>query len=169
RLVFRNKTNRASLAGAGNSDDETGSYNGTYNSGYGGAAIVDDVQISLDNGANYATVGDFESGSGAGNNIDNTVAASISWRSTGKPPAVYPHVRHIGDVGYTDLCGSPGNENRQCNMWDQVLSMGEYPDENKAGTPGTVDYERWDSIMSPTICLATAGPSIPNHMGITGN
>jgi hypothetical protein len=167
--VFRSKTNRALLAGAGNSDDETGSYNGTYNSGYGGAAIVDDVQISLNNGGAYTTVGDFEAASGAGNNFDNSVAATVSWRSTGKPPALYPHVRDINDVGYTDLCGDPGNENRVCNMFGNVMSMGEYPNENKAGTPATVDYERWDSILSPTINLATAGPATPNSMGITGD
>jgi hypothetical protein len=169
RIVFRSKTNRSALAPGGNSDDETGSYNGNYNSDYGGAAIVDDIQISLDNGANYTTVGNFEAGSGAGNNIDNSVAATVSWRTTGKPPAVYPHVRDINDVGYTDLCGDPGNENRVCNMFGTVLSMGEYPNENKGGVPATVDFERWDSIMSPTIITATAGPNTPNGMGITGN
>jgi hypothetical protein len=169
RLVFRSKTNRAALANAGNSDDETGSYTGTYNSGYGGAAIVDDVEISINGGGVYTTVGNFEAASGAGNNIDNSVAATVSWRSTGKPPAIYPHVRDINDVGYTDLCGDPGNENRTCNMDGTVMSMGEYPNENKAGTPATVDFERWDSIMSPTIILATAGPATPNSQGITGD
>lgn len=179
RLVFRNKTNRvASTApNTSSSDDETGSYSGTYNSAYGGAAIVDDVELSLDDGTNYTTIGDFEppvdpenpTAVEAGNNIDNTVAASVSWRTTGKPAALYPHVRHINDVNYVDLCGQPGNENRVCNMFDYVLSMGEYPNENKTGSPGTVDYERWVSALSPVVCLANAGPATPNHMGITGD
>jgi hypothetical protein len=169
RVVFRNKTNRvlSTAPATSSSDDETGSYTGTYNSAYGGAAIVDDVELSLNDGGSYTTVGSFEPGD-PGQNIDNSVAASVSWRTTGKPPALYPHVRHVSDVNYVDLCGQPGNENRTCNMLEYVLSMGEYPNENKAGSPGTVDYERWVSVLSPTVCLAAADDVTPNHMGITG-
>lgn len=168
RLVFRVHTNR------GFDDDAGGSVTGSYNSGYSGAAQVDDVEYKFDTtdvGGSWTTLGTFEEADGAGNNIDNTAAATAAWRSTGKPPAVYPHVANIADVGYTDLCGNPGNENRTCNMLGNVLSMGEYPTEAKGGSPGTVNHERWDSIFSPTICLAATGGitgTTPNHMGITG-
>ena len=168
RLVFRVHTNRGF-------DDEGGSVTGSYNSGYSGAAAVDDVEYKFDTtdaGGSWTMLGTFESGDAAGQNIDNTNSVTAStWRSTGKPPGVYPHVANVLEIGYTDLCGNPGNENRTCNMLGNVVSMGEYPGENKGGSPGTVDFERWDSILSPTILLAASGGisgTTPNSQGVTG-
>ena len=92
RLVFRIKTNRGF-------DDEGGSNAGAYSSGGAGAAQVDDVTVNTGGGA--VVFGNFENAT----DIDNStgVAATAKWKSTGKPPGVYFHVRK--PVG-TGLSGS---------------------------------------------------------------
>src|SRR5258706_129595 len=89
RGVFRVKTNRGN-------DDEDFTVSG-HTSYTRGAAIIDDV-IAQANGAggNLITNGDFE----AANSIDNRKAsdgftASAAWKSTGKPPGIFPHVHTV--------------------------------------------------------------------------
>jgi hypothetical protein len=136
RLVFRVKTNR------GFSDEFT-----TYSSNGRGAAIVDDVAITV--GAQSVTQ-QFESGSA----IDNTVGVD-AWKSTGKPPALFEHVHSLDQLIYEDLCGQPGVETRICNMYHNVISAGDHDQSEAAGgiEDGSAERERFTGIFSPTIFL----------------
>jgi hypothetical protein len=162
RLVFRNHTDRAF-------DDRFGSVAGQYSSGGAGAVQLDDVEI--DTGSGFALIpgGDFELETDIDN--DPTVLASDKWKSTGKPPAVYSH--HLPDASalpYRDLCGQIGTAFRICDLAGGIVSAGNFDQsERLSGDQGTADYEHIDGIMSPTINLATTGPSTANNMGITGD
>lgn len=161
RLVFRLKTNRGF-------DDEAGSISGAYSSGGRGAVQLDDVE--LDTGSGFALIpgGDFELQSDIDN--DTAVSASTKWKSTGKPPAVYTHIRNALDLVYNDICGAVGAPNRICNLAGGVLSNGNFDDsERLAGTLGTAEQESREGAYSPAINLVTSGPSTPNNMGITGD
>src|SRR5215831_10454997 len=156
RVVFRSKTNRGF-------DDEGGSIAGGYSSGGAGAVVIDDVEVSYDGGATYASIGDFE----AAGSVDNSLGADplTVWKTTGKPPGAFHHVHSYDTLVYEDLCGPQGSPLRQCNMTGQVISMGDHDNSEAAGgTYGTAEQERWDGIFSPTINLRNGGGT--NEMGI---
>jgi hypothetical protein len=163
RLVFRIKTNRGWETP---SSDAMGSqFTGAYNSGYLGAAQLDNVAIDLGSGA--TPLGGFES---AGD-IDNNPGASAldAWKTSSKPPAVYFHVHSLSDLNYQDLCGPPGSNNRICDMIGNVISMGDHDhDENAVGPIGTAEQEPISGVFSPTInlCYDHGDPTAKNNMGL---
>jgi hypothetical protein len=161
RLVFRVKTNRGSEIP---SSDVTGSLPGAYNSGYLGAAQLDNVSII---GSGSVSLGGFESAS----DIDNSSGASAlnSWKTSSKPPAVYFHVHGLADLTYEDICGLPGSSNRICDMGGSVISMGDHDlDEAADGPYGTAEQEHFQGMFSPTINLAhdPNNPTTKNNMGL---
>src|SRR5439155_13621759 len=64
-----------------------------------------------------------------------------------------------------------GSPSRQCNMAGVVISSGNYDQSEGAGSliDGNTERELMTGIVSPTICLKTQGPSIPNGWDITGD
>ena len=167
RLVFRVKTNRG-MVNENLSSDGTGSAGG-YNSGYLGAAQLDDVSI---NGAASNSLGGFENAS----DIDNhaTPTALNAWKTSSKPPAIYHHVHDLSDLIYQDLCGPPGANNRICDLAGNVISMGDHDlGEAFNGPLGTAEQEHFQGISSPTINLSVSGsensPGPPNNMGLDGD
>ena len=156
RFVFRIKTNR-------DFDDDGGSLC-AYSSNRMGAAQLDDVTISV--AGSPVVVSGFESASEIDNNV--SVSALNAWKSTGKPPAIYPHVHNLSSLLYEDPCGPPGAPTRLCNLSGNVISTGDHDYSEAAGRAfGTAEQDRVDAIFSPTINLAT-GPDffVPNEMGI---
>ena len=149
RLVFRVKTNSGS--------DDQGT---AYNSNGRGAAIIDDVAI------NGNVIGDFEGVEQGAGQIDNRPGASPlnNWKSTGKPPAIYFHLRALSELTYHDLCGNYDSPARFCNIFGTVLSGGNYDTGETSGDPryGS-DKEAFHAIVSPVINLVT------NPDGITKN
>ncbi len=157
RLVFRVKTNRGF-------DDE-----GTAYSSLGrGAAIVDN--ISLTGGISSLTSG-FDAPSEINNVVEPGGAALTSWKSTGKPPAVYMHTHPLdgGDIDpgpgvnfyqpleYNDLCGPSNSPGRFCNIGGVVISVGNHDDlERPGGALGSAEQEVMSGILSPTINLSSA-------------
>ncbi|MBI1798328.1 MAG: hypothetical protein HYR73_01415, partial [Candidatus Eisenbacteria bacterium] len=165
RLVFRVHTNRGF-------DDENISVSSStsYNSGYLGAAQVDNVVVTDPAGPTVLSTSGFES---AGE-IDNHVATTAlsAWKSTGKPPAIYWHVHDLASLTarWNDLCGAPNSSTSSCNVFGQVLSVGNH-DDNEATASASVDAEhngRW-GVVSPTVNFVTAGPSTPNGFNLTGD
>jgi len=163
RLVIRVKTNQAF-------DDETFKAVG-YSSGGVGAAIVDQVTVTKGVGA-PTVIGAFD----VANEIDNTVTGinTTKWRSTGKPPQPFHHIRQLNPstgLLYQDLCGQVGNPARICDMQGQVVSGGVF-DNNEAssasGSFGTAEQEPFQGIFSPVINLSATGAS-KNNMGLTGS
>lgn len=164
RVCFRVKTNRGF--------DDTG---GAYSSGGLGAVQLDDV--TLTSGATVISNG-FESASEINNTLEPMGMALNSYKSTGKPPAIYWHTHPIfgGDIGggniytalqYSDLCGPPDSPSRACNIYGVVISAGDHDNLERAGGDfGTAEQETMDGIESPTINLLTDGVN-PNGMGIT--
>ena len=145
RLVFRVHTNRAF-------DDASGGAAGAYNSGYSGAAVVDDVEINV--GAGFTTIGDFES-PGA---IHNMADPLLAWHSTGKPPATYFHPHDVATLAYEDICGPVGSGDRGCNLSGVVISMGLHDYDEATSHPDPLSTERegdW-GFISPAINLAGA-------------
>lgn len=145
RLAFRVHTNRAF-------DDAAASLGGNFNSGYAGAAVIDDVQIDI--GAGFVTIGDFE----AAGSIDNNASPDVAWQSTGKPPGTYMHPHEISGLVYEDICGPVGGPNRLCDLQGVVLSMGIH-DLNEAATnpaPLSSEHEGFWGLVSPVINLAGA-------------
>ncbi|HEY2956037.1 MAG TPA: FlgD immunoglobulin-like domain containing protein [Candidatus Eisenbacteria bacterium] len=164
RLVFRIKTNRGAGTGA-LSDDGDGSVVGAYNSGYLGAAQLDDVSINL--GGGPVSLGGFEAQSEIDN--DTAVPALNAWKTSSKPPAIYFHVRGLSDLTYQDLCGGPGAPSRICNMAGNVISMGNYDlGEAASGPFNSAEQEHFQGIFSPTINLAhdPGSPTAKNNMGL---
>ena len=162
RLVFRIKTNRGRETP---SSDDTGSQDGTYSSGYLGAAQVDEVSIDLGSGA--VPLGSFENES----DIDNSPGASslTHWKTSSKPPAVHFHVHALSDLTYEDICGAPGSPNRICDMAGNVVSVGDHDrGEQATGPSGTAEQDQFEGIVSPTINLAfnPGNPTAKNNMGL---
>jgi hypothetical protein len=110
---------------------------------------VDDITVNTGSGA--VVFGNFESAS----DIDNsTGVATAKWKSTGKPPGVFFHVRKLSDLVYQDLCGAPGSIYRICNMFGNEISMGDFDlSEQNTGVFGTPEQEHYDGMSSPTINL----------------
>ena len=164
RYVFRVHTN------LGFDDENTLISNSTsYNSGYQGAVQLDDVQV--DTGSGFATIGDFE-GTDPAKDIDNSggVTAANAWKSTGKPPAMYFHVHDLADLSarWFDLCGPPNNPASICNMFGQVISVGNHDDaENNSGTPGTTEQNHYHGMFSPVINLAAPAAPAVNAWNLT--
>jgi hypothetical protein len=164
RLVFRNQTDREQ-----SSSDATGSVSGRYNSGGAGAVILDEVEVDVTGtGASYVTIGTFNS---TDNDIDNDTAVSAltKWKSTGKPPYVYPHLINENDgYAYDDLCGGFGTAGRLCNLGGNFVSFGNADDNERLnGGVGTPDYDRYEGILSPTVNLVVpANPLLANNMGL---
>jgi flagellar hook capping protein FlgD len=161
RLVFRVKTNRGSETP---SSDGTGSLTGSYNSGYLGAAQMDDVAII---GSGSTSLGGFENVS----DIDNhsNVDALNAWKTSSKPPAIYHHVHDLSDLLYQDLCGPPGSTNRICDLAGNVISQGDHDlGEAFNGPLGTAEQEHYQGVTSPTINLAynPGAPASKNSMGL---
>ena len=140
RLVFRVKTNRGK-------DDEDAFASG-INTSTRGAAIVDDIVIQKNGaGSNLITRGGFEETDA----IDNrtTTLALNAWKSTGKPPGVYPHPHCVNPNCTQDAPGlwndpcsppnllDPAAPNRACAMVGNVLSGGDHDNKEKPG--GTLD------------------------------
>jgi hypothetical protein len=151
RVVFRVHTNRAF-------DDAAASLPGSLNSGYAGAAVIDDVKIDI--GAGLVSIGDFN----AAGSIDNSVSADLAWQSTGKPPATYFHLDDINTVVYQDICGPVGAANRICDLEGLVLSMSLH-DKNEAATdpaPLSTEHEGNWGMLSPVINLAGADQTSKN-------
>lgn len=157
RLVFRVKTNR------GFDDGDSGASG--FTSFSRGAALIDNVIV---NGTN---IGDFEGvEQGGTNTIDNRAGASAltNWKSTGKPPAIYMHLRNLADLTYNDLCGPPDSPSRQCNIFNTVMTCGNNDDNERAADSRFLSHrEVLQGILSPTINFKTAGPGIPNAQGLT--
>src|SRR6267378_59208 len=166
RLVFRVHTN------LGFDDENTlFSVSSSYNSGYMGAVQLDDVTV--DTGTGPSTIGDFE-GSTPANDIDNSgsVTAVNAWKSTGKPPAMYFHVHDLGDLSarWFDLCGGPNAASNICNMYGQVISMGNHDaSENNSGLAGTTEQNHYHGMFSPVINLVANGSGnlTPNAWNLT--
>lgn len=158
RLVFRVHTNRAF-------DDGAGSVPNNYNSGYAGAAVVDDVIVDI--GAGDVVIGDFE----APDAIDNALVVDPvgAWKSTGKPPDGFAHAHDIATLIYQDICGPVGSPNRLCNMEGGVISLGlhEMGEAATDPTPLSPDHEGFWGVVSPTINFVTSGPA--NGWGVTGD
>jgi hypothetical protein len=158
RIVFRVKTNRGF-------DDDGGSLC-AYSSGGMGAAQIDAVTIAF--GFGPMSLGGFENPG----DIDNSLSVSAlhAWKSTGKPPGIYPHVDDLSNLIYQDVCGPPGVASRRCNMAGNVISAGDHDlGEAAGGALGTAEQDRMDAIYSPTISLVTpANPGVANAMGISG-
>ncbi len=158
RIVFRVHTN------AGTSDESSPA---TYTSGGMGAAQVDDVAIDI--GAGAVSLGGFENAS----DIDNSVAGTISdtWRSTGKPPAIYFHVHQLATLEYKDLCGvdDPYSIYGTCDMLGGVVSMGDHENSERAGgLAGTTEGQGNWGAASPTVGLkGQPGVGLPNTFGLT--
>jgi FlgD Ig-like domain len=168
RLVFRVHTN-------GGFDDENVQITAStaYNSAYKGAAQVDDITVNK--GAGAVVIGDFE-GSTPANDIDNTKTAAQAWRSTGKPPAIYFHVHDLASLSsrYNDLCGGPNASTDICNLFGQVISMGNHDDNEATAALSSSPFESTEKngqwgIISPTINLVAPGASSPNAQNITGD
>jgi hypothetical protein len=165
RLVFRIKTNLGFGTGAF-SDDGDGSVAGAYNSGYLGAAQLDDVSIDL--GGTVLSLCGFEET----NDINNSpaVSALAAWKTSSKPPAIYFHVHELSTLTYQDLCGLPGSPTRVCDMAGNVISMGDH-DRNEAGGGSqhdTPEGEHFHGMFSPTINLAhdPGNPAAKNSFGL---
>ncbi len=155
RLVFRVKTNRGF-------DDE----NLSYTSGGVGAAIVDDVSINT--GAGPVTIGAFETASTINNSTG--VTALSAWKSTSKPPAIYPHVSPLNTLTWDDVHGPPGSPGVLCDMSGNVVVNGNADDNNNAGDSRWLsDREDASAIVSPTIQLAGPydQPGGKNAIGLT--
>jgi hypothetical protein len=159
RLVFRVKTNRGFETP---SSDDNGSMPGAYNSGYLGAAQVDDVSIDL--GASSAPLGGFDSKGDIDN--DPNVSALDAWKTSSKPPAIYHHVHDLSDLLYQDLCGPSGSINRICDLAGNVISQGDHDlGEAFNGPLGTTEQEHFQGITAPTINLCVP-PVGKNSMGL---
>ena len=162
RLVFRIKTNRGFEVPS--ADDMASLNPGVYNSGYQGAAQLDDVGIDL--GGGPVALGGFDSKG----DIDNSPGASAvaKWKTSSKPPAIYHHLHALDDLLYQDLCGPPGSVNRICNLAGNVISQGDHDlGEAFNGPFGTAEQEHMQGITSPVINLsAPVGPA-RNNMGLT--
>ncbi len=147
RLCFRVHTNRAF-------DDAAGSVSGNYNSGYAGAAVIDDVQIDI--GAGFVGIGNFNN---AGD-IDNSQSPDVAWQSTGKPPATYFHPEDMTaqNLVYQDICGPVGSPNRICDLQGIIINMGIHDLAEAATNPAPLssEHEGMWGMMSPTINLAGA-------------
>jgi hypothetical protein len=153
RLVFRIKTNRGF-------DDEDNGANG-FSSGTAGAAIIDDVVVS-GTGVTGFTVG-FES---AGD-IDNNSATAF--HSTGKPVGNWAHVENIQVSGlpFDDPCGSVDAAVRFCNMYGNVIVLGNKDNADKPGGDfGSNTQDQQKEIASPTINLKNDG--IDGHYNAMG-
>jgi hypothetical protein len=153
RLCFRVHTNRAF-------DDGAGSASGAFNSGYAGAAVIDDVQIDI--GAGFVSVGDFN----AAGSIDNNQSPDVAWQSTGKPPATYfhPEDMDVENLLYQDICGPVGSPNRICDLGGVVVNMAIH-DLGEAATdpnPASSEHEGFWGMISPTINLAGADQASVN-------
>ena len=162
RLVFRVKTNRGNV-NESLSSDATGSAGG-YNSGYLGAAQLDNVSIL---GSGSTSLGGFENAS----DIDNSSGASAlsAWKTSSKPPAISFHVHDLATLTYQDICGPPGSSNRICNMGGRVISMGDHDlGESSNGPFGTAEQEHFQGMFSPTInlCYDPNNPTAKNNMGL---
>jgi hypothetical protein len=158
RIVFRVKTNRGY-------DDENGSSSsaGPFSSGTRGAAIIDNVVVNGWAAAN----GNFESTSSINN--DTSVDPLNAWKSTGKPPAVYWHVKPLASLAFNDPCGGVDNPNRQCNMYGVVATPGNNDDgEKNGGAFGSNVQDRGKWFVSPTINLVSTGngPGFYNGQGV---
>ncbi|HTM57340.1 MAG TPA: FlgD immunoglobulin-like domain containing protein [Candidatus Udaeobacter sp.] len=169
RYVFRVHTN------LGFDDENTLISNSTsYNSAYQGAVQLDDVKVCTDgSGTNFTTIGDFE-GSPAANDINNAgnVTALNAWKSTGKPPAMYFHVHDLSDLAsrWVDLCGGPNSASNICNMFGQVISVGDHDNgEANTGTPGTTEQNHYHGMFSPSINFVGNGTGnlTPNSWNLT--
>lgn len=165
RLVFRVKTNTGF-------DDASGSFASRGR----GAAMVDSVAV----GTTYAgatVIGDFEGTEQGGGNpvmaeqIDNRTGSSplFNWKSTGKPPTVFFHLRSLSELVYHDLCGNYDSPARYCNIGGTVLSAGSFDTGETSGDPRyLVDKEAWHCIVSPTINMVTDQiNNTPNAQGLT--
>ncbi|HET9327115.1 MAG TPA: FlgD immunoglobulin-like domain containing protein [Candidatus Eisenbacteria bacterium] len=169
RLVFRVKTNRGSDdENQGNTPNEgTNNAAGGFSSLTRGAAIIDDVSVS--GGGATALTNGFESV----NDVDNNtgVAATLAWKSTGKPPGAWFHTHRINEPGsplpFEDPCGAVTAAVRFCNATGAVLSPGNHDDADKTGGlygGNTQDQQKY--IVSPTINLKSNGVGDYNGMGI---
>jgi hypothetical protein len=162
RLVFRVKTNLFF------DDERTGGR--TYSSNGAGAAVVDDIRYTL--GANSEVVlGNFESASSINN--DPNVSALDAWKSTGKPPAIYPHLEQLTNVLYEDICGQKGDVGRICNLAHGIISQGDHDNGEAAGgdVVGGAERDRREGIVSPTIRFVDddGNPNTKNPQGFFGN
>lgn len=157
RLVFRVKTNRGF-------DDDNGGLAGQYTSGGMGAAQIDSVSYDL--GGGRVAYGDFENESDINNDAGCTALAA--WKTSSKPPAIIHHVHALSTLIYQDLCGPPGSVNRICNMYGNVISMGDHDlSEASNGEFGTAEQEQYQGMFSPTINLMTnADNTTANNMGL---
>jgi hypothetical protein len=173
RLVFRVKTNWQF-------DDETSGFQAGAGSSGAGAAVIDDVEYSVNGGASFVSLGGFESAT----EIDNRLPANATspadplsafnvWKSTGKPPKVLSHIHPLfgRDGGYEvldydDLCGFPGNPARICDLDNVMWSMGNHDDvEASGGEFGTAEQEPFDGVISPPILLG-GGIGSDNAIGL---
>jgi hypothetical protein len=161
RLVFRVKTNRGNETP---SSDATGSLPSAYNSGYLGAAQLDDVAII---GSGSTSLGGFENAGDIDNHPESSALAA--WKTSSKPPAIYHHVHELSDLLYQDICGAPGSPTRICDLAGNVISMGDHDlGEAFNGPFGTAEQEHYQGITSPTINVAVNenSPTAKNNMGL---
>lgn len=165
RLVFRVKTNRGF--------DDMGT---AYTSGGAGAAVIDDVSYTISGGgtpsaANWGTFEGTEAGNPGDIRNQSGVDALNTWKSTGKPPAIYfhPHALQGAGLAYEDLCGQPGIAGRTCDMIGTIVSAGDHDNGEAAGglLAGTTERELMTSMMSPTIQLVGPYPVGGNPIGLT--
>lgn len=163
RLVFRVKTDREV-----SSCDEAGGRSGFYNSGGAGAVQVDDVEVDVTGtGTSYVLLGDFELATDIDN--DTGVSASTKWKSTGKPPAIWPHlVNESENPTYQDLCGPIGGAGRICDLAGNFISYGNVDDQERLnGTVGSPEFDRIEAVVSPSIDLSIpALPTDANSIGL---
>ncbi|NOT35501.1 MAG: hypothetical protein HOP12_15250 [Candidatus Eisenbacteria bacterium] len=152
RLVFRVKTNRGF-------DDADWGIHQNFSSQTEGAARVDDVLVN----AWPEQEGNFESAE----SIDNTRSALLSWRSTGKPTAVFFHAHDLASLPFADPCGVASSSQRQCNLSARVITPGNHDQfEKPGGTSGTAAQDRHGLFGSPTIDLTSSAPGNFNPTGV---
>jgi hypothetical protein len=160
RIVFRVKTNRGS-------DDED-SFFSLFNSGTRGAVRLDNVMTNASTGLTSPHAWDSPDGNfEAADAIDNSKDALDAWRSTGKPPPLFFHVRNISEMIYSDPCGVLTSANRSCNLEGKVVSPGNRDFNEKPGGEfgnNYQDQQKW--FASPTINFMSTGAGDYNAMGI---
>src|SRR4030095_2342872 len=125
--------------------------------------------VSVSGGGAAALTTGFE----VANDVNNStgVAATLAWKSTGKPPAAWFHTHRINEPGaplpFDDPCGAVTAAVRFCNATGAVLSPGNHDGGDKpGGLYGSNNQDQQKYIVSPTINLKSTASGDYNGMGI---
>src|SRR5262249_44428430 len=99
--------------------------------------------------------------------INNTALTTTAFHSTGKPPYCQAHIHNLATLVYNELCGPPNSTGRACDIWNNVISLGDHQNAEAAGGLfGGPEQEQINGLVSPTINLVNGGVGVYNGMGI---